>query len=693
MSKSSPMLFIETAGQGSECLDTLAVLVSQLAHAGVDAAIPVKSIDFHSASRYAQYDLALLLSEASPGPEDRLVLIDAHLLNDAKLVSLRRYGREHALRCVAVGRFETKQSEIGTRAKLSYVLGEDPEIFSTFSTSGTGLPANVPVIGVRGKRPNRASRIIPTVLLFGPDIDDPNLKFLMASKRFRGIIVTGGKQKQAWTDKHGNAFPVYHYGEILPAHISSMVDIFASFQGTSSSYRIQSLHANLLAEGAVMIDCSEGLEHAVVDPFFIRGPRDAIGLQSHLTLDVIPNLDALREETCKQTASKVASYARVIGRLTGLAHAAPAQPAHRAAPTGPGRAVMVPTNGVGLGHAQRTSLIAAHLKRNLVEPVFAAFPSCIEMINSHGFDAMALVSRTEYHANAHANDMLNYLRVHALARKAKALVFDGGYVFDSIYRTIHDHGLNGVWVRRGMWQAGQNNSTSLDREKVFGRVIVPAEALEELNRSYSNGDHIREVGPIVQTTQLEASEREELRASLADRFGKSFRKLVVTMLGGGVAAKRTAQIQAICGMMEARTDVLHLLVVWPTATVEPATFAWSNTRVVKTHHASPLVAASDLNISAVGYNSFHEVLYNRVPTIFMPQMSAFMDDQRARAMAAVERGLAAMVEAERVLALRNEVAAFLDGGKSQDIREKLLAFTLPEPGNRAAAAVIEEMVQ
>lgn len=685
------MIFFETTGTRPENIDTLAVLVNQLRLAGVDAAIPVNR-SFYSFSHYQQFDLAHLVTDQSPRDGDRLVLIEAHKLNDASLIALRQRHGSASISCLAVGPFESRQSEIGTRATLSYVLGQDPEILSTFGIAAVGPNCVVPVIGVAGNRPNRAAGELPTVLLCDPDLEDPNLRFLASSRKFKVIIVTRGKDKQDWIAKHGTAIAVYHYSEILPSHLACMVDVFAIFSGTSDNYRVQTLIANLVAGGAILVDCSENLDHASTQKHFIRGPRDAIGLQSHLTSEIIPNLTVLRQAVAKETAWLTAQNDRMIARLAGTIASVPAMASTPAA-EGPHRVVIVPTNGVGLGHAQRTSLIATDLDRSVVIPVFAAFPSCLKMINSYGFDAMPLVSRTGYHAEAHANDMVNYLRLNSLANGALTLVFDGGYVFDSIYRTIHDLGLNGIWIRRGMWQAGQDNSISLDREKVFGRVIVPTEAFEELNQSYSDGDHIRNVGPIVQTMGMTEKRRAKMRSALEKKFARSFDKLVVTMLGGGVAAKRTAQIQAICGMMEARKDTLHLVVVWPTATVEAGTFTWSNTRVVKTHHASALVAASDLYISAVGYNAFHEVLYNEVPTIFMPQMSSFMDDQRARAMAAVERGLAAMVEPEQLMALRQEVTAFLDSGKSTDIRDRLKGWSRPEPGNRAAAALIEEMAQ
>ncbi len=81
----------------------------------------------------------------------------------------------------------------------------------------------------------------------------------------------------------------------------------------------------------------------------------------------------------------------------------------------------------------------------------------------------------------------------------------------------------------------------------------------------------------------------------------------------------------------------------------------------------------------------------RVPTIFMAQMAQYMDDQQARAMAAVSRGCAELVTPDEMLSLRAKIAAFLDGGQSAEIRAALAEITLPEAGNAEAARLIMDL--
>ena len=176
--------------------------------------------------------------------------------------------------------------------------------------------------------------------------------------------------------------------------------------------------------------------------------------------------------------------------------------------------------------------------------------------------------------------------------------------------------------------------------------------------------------------------------ALAERFDHPVRELVVTMLGGGVAADRSAQLHLLAAVLEQRPSCLHLVVVWPGSRVASGLHSLRNTRVVQTRQALELCRAADLVVSAAGYNSFHECLYHAIPAIFIPQMAPYMDDQERRARAASDRGLAETVLAGELLRLERTVAACLDGGRAADLRSALAAVDLPATGTAAAAALI-----
>ena len=675
-------LFCDTCGTEARDLEDLTVFVSQAAAAGFSPRIHVGSVP-PGLSRNVQFDLAPYLIDQPPAAGDRVLLLAAHSLTDEKLVALRRLSGE-AVNCTAFGTFPSRQEAIGLRAKLSYVFGREPELCDLSGDGAwNGAKSSGPVFGVprHGEMQSR-----PRLLLVEPDLTDPReaagIVALALSRRLQVAILTDGRAKRDWQTTRGTDVPVFHYGEILPADLAERVDVCATFAALDGNYRLQCLVANLSRSGVPLLDATPDHALAAASELFVRAPVSVATLGPFLEAEILPNLTELGRRTADSRGAARLAPGAVLPDL--------GPPAPRA-PKAPGASLtFVPTNGVGLGHAQRCALVASEIEAE-ARPVFAAFPSCVRLLQSYGFDVMPLIGRSGFHQQSFENDLANYVRLRALTAGGRTLVFDGGYVFDSIYRTILENRLRGVWIRRGLWQTGQDNSVALDREKVFSRVIVPLEAFAELNTSYSRGDHVREVGPVVRQAALSAEDRVALRAALAERYGVQFEQLVVSLLGGGVAADRSAQIQTLCGLMEPRSGVLHLVVVWPGGRQEPGWFGWRRTRVVRTERAGILLAAADLCVGAAGYNLFHEVLYNRTPAIFLPQTGAFMDDQRARARAASERDLASVVEPTELVRLERELARYLSRGETEAAAGRLAKIDLPEPGNRAAAREIEEV--
>lgn len=693
------MIFCETASEHSDAFDELCVFTAQLQALGCEAAIGLGSVA-GQLNRNQQFDAATRISSARPGRGDLIIVLRAHEINDRGMQRLRKSVVDaDDVGVLAIGRFPDMQARIGAKTKLSYVLGVTPETLDA-PAGFCGGKHHTPVFGAAiPDAPRREAH--RTVLLVSPDLKDSArqqaLVALSMNPSHRILVMSDGRTKSEMTKVLGQDVTFFHFSEILPTELAGSIDACLIFSEPNSSYRQQALIANLAARGAAIVDCAKGRGWSKGCPAFMAGPSDLLAVSGFLDGTVLPHRDMIAAET-----SAALARSGIVSTEALFEAIACAQPAIEAVAMSrsvakraqkSGQVLFIPTNGVGLGHAQRCSLIASEFDRAAPRPRFAAFPSCMRMLKGYGFDVMPLVSRSPLHMQEHENDLVNFSRLHAVTEDTDTLVFDGGYVFDSIYRTIMDRGLSSVWVRRGMWQKSQDNSIALDREKAFSRVIVPMEAFDELNESYSRGSHVRQVGPIVQRIEMSTRKRNKLRRGLAERYGVEFKHLAVTMLGGGVAADRSAQIAATCAHYARRDDVLHLLVTWPTATVEAGAFNWHNTRVVKTHHASALVAASDLYFSAVGYNSFHEAMYNRVPTIFLAQMNSFMDDQQSRAMAAVRRDCADIVAPTEMVSLGHKISEFLDQGRADEIRANLSDLTLPETGNAEAARLIMELSQ
>lgn len=679
------MILIEAGERTDKAFDAKLLVATQLAARGHRVVLDDRTRP-EKLERYQKYEAAPFLADLSGVTLSRVILIGAESVGQETLLALR------GLRCgpdVAVsilGRFANRQSAIAAQAKVAYAMGREPDLVDLAELQGPSLVASA-ISPLAAAPTTAAPERLPQLFIVLPQeaLEDPQtLPVLSAMDNLPGyrlnVILPGKGKEQIKASRHG-ALTVYGYSELSPAAFSRLADIAAFFGDGVPGERMAAFALDLMRSGRVAIDCTAGAAFLAGGAPALRGPEEIAALANYVQHTVLVNRHEIGRQAQKNAWLATHSV-ESLERALGLEPAAEIPAA-----TARARVLFLPTNGIGLGHARRCTLIAEAMGTGR-DIAFAAFPSCVSLVRDKGYDCLPLVQKSPDHPEDHANDLLTYLRLRRVLSPGDRLVFDGGFIFDSIHRVVLELGLDATWIRRGLWQAGQLLSTALDRERDFRQVIVPGEAFDELN-SERGGGHVHAVGPIVQRLPVPGeTERAARRAALGERLGRSFGELVVTMLGGGVAADRTAQMQALATLLDARPDCLHLIVVWPGAVVPAGLAGWRNTRVVQTQNALALCLLADLVVSATGYNSFHENLYHGVPTIFVPQMATFMDDQERRARAASDRGLAATVLAHEVLLLEREVRAFLDVGKAAEIRAALAAAELPEPGNRAAAALI-----
>lgn len=680
------MILIEAGERTDRSFDAKLVLAAQLAARGHRVVLDDRTLP-DRLERYQKYEAAPFLADLDRVEVTRVVLIGAESIGQDTLMALRSRQFDPSVPAHVVGRFADRQGLIAARARVAYALGREPEVVDLASLQGPTLLANAisPLAAAPAPEPDPGRVPSLFVVLRQEALEDPMVLPLLSAMdqlpAFRLRVVLPGKGKeQVKATRHAH-LTIFGISELSPATFAAQADIAAFFGDGVPGERMAAFALDLMRSGRVAIDCTSGAGFVTAGAPALRGPEDLGALANHVLHTVLVN----RREIGRRAMRSPWVAARSVEPLeAALTLPPPPASAGRAG----GRVVFLPTNGVGLGHARRCALIAAEIAPGDATPAFAAFPSCIPLLRAAGFDCLPLVRKSPDHPEDHANDILTYLRLRRALGVGDRLVFDGGYVFDSVVRVIFEKALDSVWIRRGLWQAGQLQGVTLDRERAFAQVIVPGEAFAELN-SDRGGAKVHAVGPVVERRAApDAAARTAGRERLGVRLGCRFGELIVTMLGGGVAADRTAQTQAVAAIAEGRTGCLNLVVTWPGAAVPAGLGGWKNTRVVQTRDALSLCLLADLAISATGYNSFHELLYHGVPAIFVPQMAAFMDDQERRARAASDRGLAETVLAHEMLLLEREIAAFLDGDKADRVRAALKAARLPETGNRAAAALI-----
>ncbi|WP_170480164.1 glycosyltransferase [Ruegeria arenilitoris] len=680
------MIFVEAGTRSIRSFDAQLIFAQKLKNRGFNACVDADYLP-DDAGRGRLYEAARLLVDPGDHRPDSVFVLGAEEVEDQLLASLRQKALDPDIPVIATGRFQTHQSYIGSKARLAFALGREAKMIDLTDTQPRPMlnSAVSPLVAELRpvKRPIGEVTEV-TVILGSMELDNPEILsclFRMSNQSDYNLkLVVSGAQNEFFKETQFSDLSRTLYTDLSPLALAGTTDILAMFGNGIAGDRMAEFAVELIAAGGLVIDCTEDQVLMSSGAPTLQGPTSLFALGGYLTDKVLPNTSFIAEQAQKSQwlrsmdISKLESAAGLVAK--------PQQPSRTTQ-----RTLFLPTNGVGLGHAQRCTVIANALPSD-ISPVFAVFPSCVPIARREGFDCVPLVARSDALDSSNANDILNYRRLSGVLQKGDKLVFDGGYVFDSVHRVIQENRLSAVWIRRGLWPQGRSRHTMLRRKDIFDRVIVPSEAFDELNDAYSYGDQVHYVGPVFRQIVQTKKDSDLLRARLAERFGRDFKQMVVSMLGGGVASDRSAQLQAISGMLENREDCLHLVVTWPGSTVQASAFGWKNTKLVYTQEAIRLCMAADLVISAAGYNSVHEFLYHKIPSILIPQSAPYLDDQERRARALSDRALCATITESEFMKLERAVLEFLDHGIAETFRSALMNIELPEPGASTAAELL-----
>ncbi|MGL4310942.1 MAG: glycosyltransferase [Paracoccaceae bacterium] len=712
------MILIEAVGEGRRALEARLILVAQLAARGYHAVIDGRRVA-PDARRGLVYEATRYALDPQDISADAMILLGAERLSLAALEPLLDAPLRPDTRIIAIGRFANRQDQVSVTSRIAHAFHREPDLVDLSAlllrplvTDTLAPPMVLSVPPVPPAALPRLGIVVAENTEVTPDFLR-QIEMLHHQRRVRVALLGDSRLRDRLNEARRTGADLIEWGELSPLMLARRFDILwtdgpagpasgetngngkaagntpdgaAADAAPAIPESLAALIMAMLGAGRIVIDATATEILAQSGAPVLRGPVSLAALSAYLDTTVLPALGHITAQVRESHWLSMCGFER-LEELLNLPAPAPL-PAALTNASEP-RAIFMPTNGVGLGHAQRTSVIAAEMGIR-DRTVFAAFPSCLPMIAARGFAAMPLVAKSPTHPGPSDNDLLNYIRLSRLARPGDTFVFDGGYIFDSVWRVLHERNLRGIWIRRGLWKPEQIGRPNQRRETAFERVIVPGEAFDELNDPISFGPHVHAVGPVVQPWQ---GDRPALRAKLAEATGLSFQRLVVTMLGAGVVADRAAQLQSLAVALDRRSDVLHLIVIWPGAVVQAGLHGFARTRLVQTRDAAGLMVAADLAVSAVGYNSFHEAMYNRVPTIFVPQIASMMDDQARRARAAVDRGLALMVAPSDLLSLRRNLDTCLDGDGPERMRASLARADLPATGTAAAARLIREVME
>ena len=384
------------------------------------------------------------------------------------------------------------------------------------------------------------------------------------------------------------------------------------------------------------------------------------------------------------------SHAAYVERLQALI--GPPRPTTvavpRTVPPRPLRVLFMSSNGVGVGHLTRMLAIARRCPAPL-EPVFVTLSQAVRVVREQGFLAEYLpfhtylgcdIGRWNSFLREELNELISFY-------DPRVVVFDGHVPYGGLVGAIDDNRqLASIWCRRGMWGSHQGADT-IRRERHFDAVIEPGDVAEGFDRGLTTHyrERTRPVAPIRLLDPEEMLGREAARHALDLR---AHDPAALVLLGSGNNYDYEPIRKVVFARLGRADNVQIVAAEWLNAD-QPVELPEHVTRLAD-YPISRYFAGFDLAVSAVGYNSFHELLFAAVPTIFVPNENPQQDDQLSRAVFAECHGLGLCVRRRAVYRLGPAIDRLLDPESRASIRARCATLAAPN-GALEAARIIEEM--
>jgi hypothetical protein len=534
-----------------------------------------------------------------------------------------------------------------------------------------------PVIG-RHSRPD---------LLKWPDSRELTLAAYPDDQRYLVRVLGGGPYLLSFLGAYPRNWQVHGFNAMPAERFLETIDFFVYFHHSRWVEAFGRTIIEAMASGALAI-LAPHFRPLFGDAAIYAEPEDVRDLVDTCRADARRFREQIeRGWEAVRTRFSHAAYVERLQMLIGPPRRTAAAVPRTVKPR-PLRVLFMSSNGIGVGHLTRLLAIARRCPAPL-EPVFLTLSQAVRVVREQGFLAEYLPFHTYLGCdigrwNAFLREELNEL---ISFYDPRVVVFDGHVPYGGLVSALDDNRqAASIWCRRSMWGA-HKGADQIKRETHFDAVVEPGDLAEHFDRGLTTQyrDRTRPVAPI------RLLDTEEILARDAARDALHLRRddpAVLLMLGSGNNFDYEPVRKVVLARLGKASSVQVVVAEWLIA--EQTLELPAHVMRLAEYPISRYLAAFDFAISAVGYNSFHELLFAGVPTIFIPNENPQQDDQLGRAMFAACHGLGLCVRRSAIYRLGPAIDELLDGDLGPAIRARC-ATLVPSNGALEAARVIEEM--
>ena len=327
--------------------------------------------------------------------------------------------------------------------------------------------------------------------------------------------------------------------------------------------------------------------------------------------------------------------------------------------------IMVTSNGVGAGHLIRASAIARKIQSEARPIILSMAYSVIEVANSLNIEAEYIPSRDKRLMGVRKWD--KYLRDRIVAlideTNAKVVTFDGVVPYPGFIQAKSKRAeVSFIWIRRGMWREIPRGLNLKLQSKLIDSIIEPGDYAHE----YDNGPtkNLKDAIVCSPVSLYEPS------LTLEKTAAKSFLGLdpkkpsVLLQLGVGETDLNERVSASLRGL--ASWGKVEIVMAKEPINEQGVSLLPKNVdvKIIRHFPLADVIHAFDAVICAAGYNSVHEVIPARVPTLLIDN-SRGTDDQNARARWCNDAGLTLFANSNSLVEIEKK-AAELKNKKTRD---------------------------
>lgn len=350
-----------------------------------------------------------------------------------------------------------------------------------------------------------------------------------------------------------------------------------------------------------------------------------------------------------------------------------------------------PTNGVGFGHFTRLLAVAKSMREENpeIEIVFFTTMPTLHILAEEGFITFHMPSRYRFENmtptewNTVCEEMLNLVfELH----RPKAFVFDGAFPYRGMLNSIQYQGpeILKIWLRRG---SIKKNSKNIPVESIglFDAIIRPADSTTE---DFSN-EHRHNI-PIFRTDPILLHHNPEEKINLRNKLGIPQEAIVAyVQLGAG-------QINEIESDLNLTVDAIQehenaYVVIGESMLGVRHSFDDERIKVLRDYPNSKYFDSFDFAVIAGGYNSYHEVVSSRLPSICYPNLETGRDDQLSRASSASSEGAMIVIRKRNREKIRISISRMMDHRVRNKMRSELSSLSKPNGSSEAAKWILNQI--